>query len=189
MEIVVLVIMLLVCLIFLLKLTFVGWTARLVICFIAALFIFFSVDLASEQSNAMIEKWMSRQDIMLDVSVLIIVEVAFQVYFCLLAGAVKYEQLSLGNRVGYMICRYFPGPLFLPVLFAMLTVVLLNTPGADFDLIGISFASSVFLLIPLLAYGLERIISEYSLRLELIFMLSLLLAASGVALTIAGSAI
>lgn len=188
METVVVIIMILVCLVFVLKLTFVGMTGRIIVAVLAAAFIIGSVDPATSQSKTQLSEWLSQPDLMLDVAVLITVDVALQLLFCVLAVGRYSGRLSLCRKCLYNAVRCIPGLLIFPVLFIFLTETIFGTSGVSFSAIGWGMAGLVLLLVLLLPSGLNKVIPEYDIRLELLFMLNLLIAALGVIATVNGRA-
>lgn len=188
METVVIIIMILVSLGFVLKLTFVGMKGRCLIAILVATFVIGSVDFAITQSKTQISDWLSQPELMLDVAVLITIDVAFQVLFCTLTAIRYCGRLSFYNKCLYNAIRYIPGILIFPVLFIFLTETIFSTSGVSFSTVGWGVAALILLLVPLLSYGFNKVIPEYDIRLELLFMLNLLIAALGVIATVNGRA-
>ena len=86
METVVIIIMCLTGLVFLLKLTCHGNAGVVLLSFLAAAAVILMTDFASSQSRTRIEAWLGQPDIMLDTSVWLTLDVAFQIWFCFLAA-------------------------------------------------------------------------------------------------------
>ena len=68
----------------------------------------------------------------------------------------------------------------------MLVAIIFSMPGADFDTIGWISGAAVMTATPVLAYGLKFILPETDLRLELIFLINLLIATLGIVATVNG---
>lgn len=186
MVIVVMIIMALVIFGFVLKMTFLGLAGRLAMCAAASLSVILACDVAACQSKAQIADWLARPELMLDMSVWLTVDVAFQVAFCVMAAKSLAGPLSRCGSVVLEVCRWFPGVLVFPVLFAVLTELIFSLPGVDFDTIARSLAAGLLVAVPLLAAGLLRPLPEKELRLELLFMVNMLTAALGVVATVNG---
>ncbi|MDE6587716.1 MAG: hypothetical protein K2K40_05215 [Paramuribaculum sp.] len=186
MEIVVMIIMLTVSFSFLLKLTCHGWPGRVVLSALAALFVLLACDTATTQSKTQIADWLSQPDLMLDTSVWLTVDVAFQIAFCVLYAKKLAGPITRNEKWMLAVCQWFPGLLIFPVLFAMLTRLIFSMPGTDFDTIGRITAAALLLVTPLLARGLELLLPEADIRLELMFMVNMLTAALGIVATVNG---
>ncbi len=186
MEIVVIIIMLLVGFSFVLKLTCLKPVGRIAVSAAAAVFVLLVCDAASSQSKTQIADRLEQPALMLDVSVLLTVDVAFQICFCVLAAKAIAGIVSPARRVAIAVCRYVPGLLIFPVLFAMLTALIFAMPGADFAGIARAVALGVLIVAPLLAAGLKWLVPEADIRLEVIFMVNMLIAALGVVATVNG---
>lgn len=186
METVVLIIFCMVGLNFMLRLTFHGWAGRTVLCLVAAVFVLFTTGLATTQSKTQIADWLSQPELMLDASVWLTIDVAFQISFCVITARRLTGQTGIRERLAGKVCMWFPGLLIFPVLFALQTALIFSLPGADFSLIGRCLAVGVVLAVPLLAAGCKYMLPESDIRLELMFMLNLLIAALGVVATVNG---
>lgn len=186
MEVVVMIIMAMVSFSYLLKLTCHGRTGRIVESALAAAALLLTYDLAASQSKTQIADWLSRAALMLDVSVLLTVDVAFQICFCVMAAKALTSTLSRREKLLLEICLWVPGILIFPTLFALLTELMFTFTGVDFALIAWISAGALLILLPLLAEGLKRLVPEADIRLEMIFMVNLIIAALGVIATVNG---
>lgn len=171
---------------FVLKMTCLSLAGRLATCAAASLSVILACDAAAGRSKAQIADWLARPELMLDMSVWLTVDVAFQVAFCVMAAKSLAGPLSRCGSVVLEVCRRFPGVLVFPVLFAVLTELIFSLPGVDFDTIARSLAAGLLVAVPLLAAGLLRLLPEKELRLELLFMVNMLTAALGVVATVNG---
>ena len=182
MAIVVMIIMALVIFSFVLKMTCHGWAGRIATCAVAALFVIATYGVAAGQSKTQITNWRMK----LDLSVWLTVDVAFQTAFCILAAKRLSGPLDRTRRAMLAVCRWVPGLLIFPVLFAVLTELIFSMPGVGFATIAWSLAAAVLIAAPLLAAGLRWLIPETEIRLELLFMVNMLIAALGVVATVNG---
>lgn len=187
MEILVLVLMILVCFNYLLKQTnrkpyFVVLSS--VVC---ALFMGFMWRFAIEQSKSQISEWITNTKLMLDVSVILTLEVAIQIAFCILAADIQTSKKvkPLTIRI-YKILRWFPGILIFPVLFSILVNVIFSMPEISFKVIAWSMAVAVLILIPLGTWVIKWLIPEKEIRLEILFYTNALIAILGIISTVNG---
>lgn len=177
METVVVIIMLLVGLSFLLRLTSLPFAIQIAMAILLALVPILGYDLASEQSKTQIADWLNSPALMLDVSVWLTVDVALQVATCF---------LSANTRAGRVL-KYFPGSLIFPAVFSLLTYLLFLLPGVEFSMLGYGFGVVLVSAIPLLAWLIKYLLPENELRLELIFLINIIVAALGVVATVNGT--
>ncbi len=187
METVVLVMMILVCFNYILKQTYRKKYAVTCSAAVCALFMGLMRPYAVEQSKSQIAGWLSDSALMLDVAVILTLEVAVQMAFCVLSAHIrtsgKVKPLTLWT---YRILRWFPGVLVFPVLFSLLVSVLFALPGTSFRLVAWSAAGAVFVAIPLATYGIKRLLPEKEIRLEVLFLSNALIAILGVVATVNG---
>ena len=141
METVVVVLMILVCFNFMMKQTFRKRGSVAAIAVVATLFVGLMWPYAIQQSKTQIADWLANVQLMLDTSVVLTVEVALQMAFCMLAvhvlttGPVKKRTLW-----AYRALRWFPGILIFPVLFSGLVYLIFSFPGVSFSLVAWSMA-------------------------------------------------
>ena len=172
---------------FLLKQTFWKLTAAGIVAVVASVFVLLTWPCAIEQSKTQIADWLASQELMLDTAVILTVEVALQMAFCLLSVHVANvfpvkRRMSFAYRVLY----WFPGILILPVLFFALTQLIFAMPGISFRLVAWGFAGIVLLFIPLGRWLLKWLVPEPELRLELFFLTNALVAVLGIVATVNG---
>ena len=187
METVVLVMMIVVCITYLLKQTwrkprFVALSA--VVC---ALLVGLAWPWAIEQSKNQIADWLADSALMLDLAVILALEVAVQMTFCITAahlhsaGCVKPSVVRI-----YRLLRWFPGLLVFPVLFSLLVATIFALPGVSFPLISWSLAAVVAVVIPLGRRVLLLLLPEKEIRLEVLFLANALIAVLGIVATVNG---
>lgn len=184
METVVILIMLLVGLSFLLKLTLMPVWLRFVECAILAIAAVLATDLAISQSKARIEEWLASPELMLDTAVLLTIDVAMQISFCIISVAGPGRQLK--ERVLRALLLAVPGLMVFPVVFACLVELVFSFTGTDFYLMGYGFGAFLLLAVPLLGSGMRFLLPDSSQRLELIFYLNCIIGALGVVATVNG---
>ncbi|MGM9805524.1 MAG: hypothetical protein ACI3Z7_03715 [Candidatus Aphodosoma sp.] len=186
MEIVVTVIMVLVISNVVLKSTFHRLFGKMLFGLVAALFVGLSHEYVIMLSKTQLAGWIADPDLMLDVAVIMTVDVGFQIYSC-----VRMLDGCGGRPVGkyrwiYLICLWFPGVLVFPVLFLTLVQIVFALPGYDFAIIGWGTAGGVLIVLPLLGIGLERLLPEKDIRIELEYMINVLIAILGIIVTVDG---
>lgn len=187
METVVLLLTVLVALAFVVKLSFNSPVVTAVIAVVCAFFLGLSADAASLQSKTQIADWLANPALMLDTSVLLTVDVALQMAFCILfAGVIAGSVAGRWAGIATKVLLWVPGILIFPVLFSMLVAAIFAMPGTDFALTGWLCAAAVLLLAPALRYLMRWALPEREARLELLFLLELLVAMLGVVATVNG---
>lgn len=187
METVVVVMMILVCFTYMLKQTNRKIYSVLFSATLSALFVGLMWPYAIEQSKTQISDWLADTALMLDMAVILTLEVAIQMAYCLLAahlqtsGQVKSLQLRI-----YRLLRWFPGVLVYPVLFCLLVSAIFTWPGVSFSLIAWGLAAVVWVAVPLGSWMIRWLLPEKEIRLELLFLANALIAVLGVIATVNG---
>lgn len=187
METVVVVLILLVCFNFMLKQTYRKPVSVVTISVVAALFVGLMWRYAIEQSKTQIGDWLADTSLMLDISVVLTVDVAMQMAFCMIAAHVMTaDKLSRRTIWTYKLLRWYPGILIFPVLFSGLVWLIFSLPGKSFQTISWSMAAAVLVLIPTGSWLLRRLLPEKDLRLEILFLTNALTAILGIIATVNG---
>lgn len=187
METVVLVMMIVVCFNYLLKQT---WRKPLFVALstvVCALFVGLAWPWAIEQSKNRIAEWLADSALMLDMAVLLTLEVALQMTFCVVAAHIHTAGRVKPSVVwAYRLLRWFPGLLVYPVLFSLLVAAIFALPGTSFPLTAWSLAAIVAGVIPLGRRALKHLLPEKEIRLELLFLTNALIAVLGIIATVNG---
>ena len=166
MDTIVLILILLTAFNFLLKQTFWKPVAVGAAAGIATIFVILLWPYAIEQSKTQIADWLSDNQLMLDTSVVLTLEIVVQMAFCLLAVHVaNYSPVKNRMMVAYRLLYWFPGVLIIPVLFFGLTQAIFSFPGVSFKLIARLFGLFVFVVIPLGRWLIKWLLPEEDLRL------------------------
>lgn len=188
METVILVLMLVVIFMTWLKLTFLKMWQIIVVAVICSLFIGLSWSYAIQQSRNEISEWLGNQRLMLDTSVLLTIEVFWQMAYCMLSGKLLYgETVSRRTVWIYRILRFFPGLLIFPVLFYLQIQVMYLISGVDFAIVSWSLALIVFVAVIGGSYLLKWFLPQKGLRLEVLFLSSSLVLILGIVTTVNGT--
>ncbi|MGN0033466.1 MAG: hypothetical protein ACI358_06810 [Candidatus Limimorpha sp.] len=187
METVFLVMMILVCFNYILKQTNRKFYSVAFSALVCAVFVGVMWRYAIEQSKSQISDWLADSSLMLDIAVILTLEVAIQMAFCVLAAHIqttgKVKPITIWI---YRLLRWFPGVLIFPVLFSFLVTAIFAFPGISFQLIAWVLAAIVFVSILLGTYGLKWLLPEKEIRLELLFLSNALIAILGVIATVNG---
>jgi len=188
METVVLVMILLITFSTWLKVSFMRPWQRIAMAVLCALVVGFSWPIAIEQSNLQIREWLDNQPLMLDVSVLLTVEVLWQMAYCMVAGKLLYSgPVSRRWRWAYRVLRFFPGVLIFPVLVYGLIRALYAFPGVDFATVAWLGAAGVLVVYGAVPFALRWLVPEKELRLEMLFLVTALLQLLGIVATVNGT--
>ena len=187
MKAIVLVIMILVCFNYILKQTFRKRYSVACSAIVCTLFMGLTWPYAIEQSKSQISGWLANSTLMLDIAVILTLEVAVQMAFCILSVQFQNSGTIKSLTIGlYRILRWFPGILIFPVLFSVLVSLVFAMPGTSFPLIAWLSASIVLIAIPGCTYGLRHLLPEKEIRLELLFLSNALIAILGIIATVNG---
>lgn len=187
METVVLVMMMLVCFNYILKQTYRKPYAVVFSAAVCALFTGSMWRYAIEQSKSQVSVWLSDSALMLDAAVVLTLEVAVQMAFCILAAHIQTSGKVKPRTIwAYRILRWFPGVLIFPVLFSLLVTVIFALPGVPFPTVSWPLAGAVLVVLTGGIYGMKRLLPEKEIRLELLFLSNALIAVLGVIATVNG---
>ena len=194
METAIILIMLLVGISFVLKLTFMRPWQMVVEAVVLAVAAVVSTNLATTQSKTLIQEWIQTPDLMLDLSVILTVDVALQLAFCIhsVRNASNSSTSAYCNANSYRqrLLQYgllfLPGLLIFPVVFECLVQLIFAFPGTDFNIISGCLAAGLIILLPAAAAGTKLLLPEPPMRLELIFYLNCIIALLGVVASVNG---
>ncbi len=170
-----------------LKMTFFRQWSVWLVAFLSALLIGLSLSWAVGLSKTKIADWLATPDLMADTAVLLTVEVALQLSFCLMSLS-RMTEFSTGRwrNLLFLLLSSFPGILYLIVLFSVLVTLVFALPGTSFSLIAWSWAAVILLLMPLLTWLFRKLIPSQEGRLELLFLVNVLIAVVGIIATVNG---
>lgn len=187
METVVSIIMILVCFSSLLKQTCLPLLGRVLTSLGAALFIGMTWRFAISQSKTEIAEWLVNPELMRDMAVVLTLDVFLQISFCLLeAGKEGGNRQTKIVSIVAELTRWLPGILIFPVLLAMLTEVIFSFSGMDFAMTAWSLAAAIFVVWSVGPSLVRLAMPEKDQRLELMFMVNVLIGMLGVVATVNG---
>lgn len=186
MEIVVQILMLFVAVATVLRLSFARWSYALGISVVLAVFVLLTNDLCSQQTKAGIEQYMTVRQLRENAAIFVTLESFLFIAFAFArlerrqaSSETSIERssklLRWGQRLGTVLLDYYPGVLILPVLFYLQTTLLFALPGVAFSTVSYALAIGVVMLVPTLRYVLRWAIPERELRLEIFFLVALII--------------
>lgn len=183
METVVVLIMFMVGLSYVLRLTFMPAWQAIVEALVLALVTVAFVDIAVSQSKTQISQWLETPDLMLDLAVILTLDLAWQIAFCI---SMTGKGVKIRDRIARTLTLYIPGLLIFPVSFYMLVQLIFSCPGMDFNTIGYTLGGAIAIVVPSLAMAAKYLLPEKGERLELIFYISCIIGLLGVISTVNG---
>ncbi|GJH39826.1 hypothetical protein RCZ04_03760 [Capnocytophaga sp. HP1101] len=159
-----------------LKLSFWKLWQQAVFAGICFLFVWFATDFASEQSQPTLEAMLSDPKVLSNITVLLTIETAVCMAYCF----TSLRALFKGKESRwYRILQWYPNLLVFPALFYVLTQAIFYYTGVSFEHIALWIGAGVLVFIVLGAWGLQKLLPEKDLRLELHFLVSLLITLLG----------
>ena len=181
------ILMIVVCFNLVLKQTFCKLWTTLLTALIAAFVVGFSWHYAVLQSKTQIAAWLADTRIVTDMSVILTVDVALQMAFCIAATNIMTAgRLPRRTVWTYRLLRAYPGLMPFAVLFSLLVMLIFALPGVSFALTAWTLAAVVALVIPVATFTLRHLLPEKDLRLELLFLTNALAAVLAILATING---
>lgn len=183
------IIMLLVSLSFMLKLACQPIAGRVTECVICGTFILMALEYALGQSKTRIADSLQNPELMLDMAVLLTIDVFIQITYCITdAKRISGDMMSRKDNILDILTLWFPGILVFPTLFALLVETIFAFPGQNFNTTAYILTGTVIVAGILLPTLIKKLIPEEDLRLELIFMVNVLIAILGVVASVNGRA-
>lgn len=173
---------------FALKLTFLTKRARGIMVFLCMLFTVCSIFWTVDIPLVALRNWLGDAHNMQNVAVCIVLDVSLQWAFCFLTVHVRYSGIvSRPCDLAYRVLRAFPGILFFGVVFLSQVELLSLLPGHSFWGIACVQALLVFLFLVLFNSIWERMFPQLESRLEILFLLEVLLVILGITATTCGT--
>ena len=143
------------------------------VCF---LFVWLATDFASEQSQVTLQTMLSDPKVLGNITVLLTVETAVCMAYCF----TSLRTLFKGKESPWhKVLQWYPNLLIFPALFYVLTQAIFYYTGVSFEHIAFWIGASVVVFIILGPLGLQKLLPEKDLRLELHFLVSLLITLLG----------
>lgn len=159
-----------------LKLSF--WELRYLIIWsiVLGLFILGVYPYAMEQSRTQIEHWLQDSEILGNIAVMISLEVLICIEFCFISLNNMYDNKA---KKWHKILDFYPCLLIFPALFYVLTQAMFSFVGVDFFMTAMGVGMLVVVIIPFFSYNIGILLPEKELRLEMHFLLSLIMSVLG----------
>ncbi|MCT6869241.1 hypothetical protein [Apibacter sp.] len=149
-----------------------------------AAFILLIYPLAIKQSKTQIEDFLANMVMMQNMSVLITVESTICFAFCF--AALKELFGKKKSKLVMIVLKYYPGLLLFLVIFYGLTQSIFTFTGRSFFTIAFLYAFFFLLLIIMGILFIKKVIPEIDIRLEVHFIVSLLICILGLITTVDG---
>lgn len=147
-------------------------------------FILWIYPLSIKQSKTQIENFLADSTMMQNVSVLVTVESVLFFAFCFAVLMEWYENKK--HQILRLVLQYYPGVLLFLVLFYGLTQAAFTCIGFNFLTMAILYASTVILSMVLAIVTIKKLFPEMDLRLEIHFIVSLIICILGLIITVDG---
>jgi hypothetical protein len=186
MEYIILVLIIFIFINTILKLSYWKWWQRVIFGFICGAFVLLAYPYAISQSKTELAACLNNSKVMQDMAVLITMESILFIAFCFPAMRQLYGRAS---KRWVILLYWYPGILVFPALFYVLTNMMFSFPGIAFLTIAYILAGGIFVLLPLLSAGINRLLPEKELRLEMQFLISLFVTVTGLISTENGNTV
>lgn len=169
---------------FILKLSLLTQRQIGILLLLSALFVGLAWPWAVEQSRTQIEAWLANPELMRDTSVLLSFDLAFLFAYCVYQVTGRPHKRS--KRMLHTALVWYPGMSIALVLFSVLVLSIFSLPGTDFALTAWGLALALLPVLGGSVWLVRWLLPETDLRLELLFLLAILLSLMGVIVTVHG---
>ncbi len=167
------------------KLSFWKWWQSAIFGLLCAFFMIFSCQWAILQSKTQLSDYLSNQQAMQNMAVLITLEAMIGIAFCFSAFRSNQTQKSFFSWNKFLL-RY-PGLLLFPALFYVLTQTIFLLPGNEFSHISYLSGAVVAIAIPGLSLMVKKFYPTKTVRLEIHFIICLFACIIGLITTVKGN--
>ena len=157
---------------------------RLVFILVLGAFAYWSIDDAMMQSKTQIDSWLHREDVLQFMAILVTLESAIGVSFCL--SCFNDDVKKRGRKYFRLFLHAYPSLLVFPIVFHGLTKFLFLQAGMDFSTVGLIYAIAVIVVLASCAELSRWLLPKKDLRVEahlwltvIVCLLSLLLTQNG----------
>ncbi len=168
------------------KLSFWKWWQAGIFSLLAAIFTVAVYPLAILQSKTQLADYLQNISALQDMAILITLETLLCLGFCMTRLDGMFEDGENRRKWWTKLLWWYPGLLIFPVLFYCLTELIFTFAGVPFMLTASLLAVAVFVILPLLALLMKYLVPESELRLEIHFLISLLICVLGLLSTVNG---
>lgn len=186
MELIIYVLMLFVTLNTVFKLSFWAWWQQLLFGVLVCAFTVWSLQFAVEQSKTQIADYLQNTAALQNMAILITIESVLCFGYCTtwLRGLYGKKTVWWARAL-----RWYPGLLFFPVAFCLLTMSLFTWVGNDFGHTAWMVGGACAVALLLLAQAVRYLLPEPDARLEIHYLLSLFVCIIGLLTTVNGETV
>ncbi|MDO4230224.1 MAG: hypothetical protein Q4C98_10445 [Capnocytophaga sp.] len=167
-----------------LKISF--WEVKYQVLFalLVAGFIVYVYDFATEQSQTALASWLKEAEVLSTIAILTTLEALLYISFCFLSLKDIYTP-----RKGklFLLLKMYAGMLIFPASFYVVTQSMFFFTGADFLNIALGVALAALVVLPVFSYGIGWLLPEKEIRLEVLFLVSILVTVLGLISTANGN--
>lgn len=166
-----------------LKISFWDFKFQLIVGVLVGGFVLLTYDIATEQSKTQIDQWLENSDILGNMAVLITIEAMLYMSFCFLSLKDIYEKQK---GWVFIILRLYSGVLIFPVSLYIFTQSVFYFTGVDFFSLAMIMSFIMALLVVGFSFGVKKLLPEREMRLEMLFIVSLIVTTLGLISTTNG---
>jgi len=167
------------------KISLWNWKRRFAFSAVLAAFVWWSARYAILQSKTQIASLLQDVGALQNMAVIVTIESAVNFAFC----AYRFGESSGKPRWWQSVLEWYPSLLVFPVMFSVLTQVIFMAVGVDFSVTAAAVAGASFVLLPLMAEGMKRLVPDTDGRVETHVLLSCLVCVLGLVSTVTGKMI
>lgn len=164
------------------KISLWDWKRRLAFSAVLAVFVWWSRRYAMLQSKTQIADLLQDITALQNMAVLVTIESAVNFAFC----AYRFGDAAENRKWWRSVLEWYPSLLVFPVMFCVLTQAMFMAVGVDFAVTSAAVAIAAFVLLPLLAEGMKRLVPHTEGRVEAHLLLSCLVCVLGLISTVTG---
>ncbi|GET45370.1 hypothetical protein [Capnocytophaga felis] len=167
-----------------LKISF--WQAkyRLLFSVLVGLFVMYVYPIATEQSQTELKWWLEDTHILSTIAVIVTIESMLYIGFCFLSLKDLYIPQKSKR---FAMLKAYSGLLIFPMVFYVTAQSMFYFTGIDFFILAVLIALGVTLGIFIMSYFVRWLLPEKDIRLEMLFLASLLVTGLGLISTANGN--
>jgi len=162
------------------KISLWGWWQRFAFSAILAAVVWWSGRYAMLQSKTQMAELLRNVQILQNMAAVVTVESAVNFAFCMY----RFGDASGKPKWWQRVLEWYPSLLVFPVMFYVLTQVMFMAIGVDFGITTVAVAAASFVLLPLVAEGMKRLVPDTDGRIETHLLLSCLVCVLGLISTV-----
>lgn len=155
---------------------------RLAFSLLSGVFVIGCHPYAMEVNKLELQRILSTQEAMMNISLLVMVDMLLSCYFCI--ARIKDSEDKETFRWYTVLFRYMPSLLVFPALYYIHITLFFSLTGVDFIRTSIGLAVATALLFGLASFFMRKLIAEKELLIELVVMLTLFICVLVICCTI-----